>query len=214
MAYVQGVQVRELRLHDGGNHRQTGDDMTEPKDPSQTAPRQHPVFELDRLLRDDPQSARKLMAKVSSDVKRALGLKGPAKVRKQAKPPAPLQTKSRTDLVSTPSLVGGGAQKSKNETATVSFGVQPEKVGRSFTVDEVVFQIPRNQLLMRQPAGTSKSTVCPLCGVSIPSGQILDHKRVRHGERINASSPQMPHSPNRWVKVYGGGLPGLGKRSR
>ena len=55
---------------------------------------------------------------------------------------------------------------------------------------------------------------CPLCGEAVERGGILQHKADSHGEKPVVSSPPMPHNSNRWVSIYCGGLPSLGKRSK
>jgi hypothetical protein len=55
---------------------------------------------------------------------------------------------------------------------------------------------------------------CPLCGIPVQPGEMLDHKHLVHGESKITPSPALPHNENQWVSVAQGGLPSLGKRSR
>lgn len=59
-----------------------------------------------------------------------------------------------------------------------------------------------------------EALVCPLCGLVLPKGSVLEHKAVVHGEKKFSASPVRRRSPNAWVSVVGGGLPSLGKRRR
>jgi len=60
----------------------------------------------------------------------------------------------------------------------------------------------------------SRKLVCALCGLALPRGTLLEHKEKVHAEKPVVRSPELPHDPNRWVPIVGGGLPSLGKRSR
>ena len=62
----------------------------------------------------------------------------------------------------------------------------------------------------REPPGGSYSC-CILCGQRIRSGELLAHKIAVHGEA--PTKPQKRRtSPNTWVSIVQGGLPGLGKK--
>lgn len=61
---------------------------------------------------------------------------------------------------------------------------------------------------------TGRTNVCPLCGTSVPYGEMLAHKAKMHGEKMYTASPPGKHSSSQWVQVVQGGLPGLGKNHR
>lgn len=60
----------------------------------------------------------------------------------------------------------------------------------------------------------SGSVKCVLCGKSIESGKMLAHKQQVHGEKPYSSSTVGRSPSSQWVRVFQGGLPGLGKRHR
>lgn len=55
---------------------------------------------------------------------------------------------------------------------------------------------------------------CILCGELIEPrrGAMAEHKNKAHGETLYKSSPIGKAKVNSWVKIYQGGLPGLGKK--
>lgn len=77
---------------------------------------------------------------------------------------------------------------------------------RTFTVNTPITYAPRGRRLI--------TNRCALCGQSIPLGQMLKHKEDRHGEYPATPSAVKLRRQTTWVRVYQGGLPSLGKRSR
>lgn len=68
------------------------------------------------------------------------------------------------------------------------------------------------RILSNKPRGNGRSTICPLCGKSIPSGNILMHKHDEHGESMySASTTGASRRTGLWVAMFQGGAPGLGK---
>jgi hypothetical protein len=60
----------------------------------------------------------------------------------------------------------------------------------------------------------SRVTKCILCGQSVESGKMLAHKHDVHGEKIYSCSTVGRSPKSQWVRIFQGGLPGLGKRKR
>jgi hypothetical protein len=60
----------------------------------------------------------------------------------------------------------------------------------------------------------SATTLCQLCGETVPSGDILAHMASKHGQSLALPSGPVGREGNTWVKVMQGGLPSLGKASK
>lgn len=73
-------------------------------------------------------------------------------------------------------------------------------------------KIPTPKEIIKDPRFESAPVKCILCGQSIKSGQMLAHKQSVHGEKPYSSSTVGRSPSNQWVRVFQGGLPGLGKR--
>lgn len=76
-----------------------------------------------------------------------------------------------------------------------------------------IAQIRQKKAASPEPQKHGRGTVCIKCGVRIKAGGMLEHKEQVHGE-FASPAIKMPHNPNRWIRVYSGGLPSLGKKSR
>ena len=63
-------------------------------------------------------------------------------------------------------------------------------------------------------AGSRSGLLCPLCGLTVQYGKMLEHKKTEHGEAVVKRKPVTENPKAVWVKVYQGGLPSLGKRSK
>lgn len=59
-----------------------------------------------------------------------------------------------------------------------------------------------------------KGLLCPLCGLTVQYGKMLEHKKTEHNEAVVKRKPVNEQPKSVWVKVYQGGLPSLGKRSK
>ena len=58
----------------------------------------------------------------------------------------------------------------------------------------------------------AKTLYCALCGLTIPSGELLKHKEVAHGEKVVPRHGESERQKSLWIKLVQGGLPSLGKR--
>jgi hypothetical protein len=58
----------------------------------------------------------------------------------------------------------------------------------------------------------AKTLHCALCGLKIPSGGLLKHKEIAHGEKVVPRHAQTECQKSLWIKLVQGGLPSLGKR--
>jgi hypothetical protein len=59
-----------------------------------------------------------------------------------------------------------------------------------------------------------KLLVCVLCAAELERGDLLRHKLIAHGEQMVVPSPATWRNDSKWVSIFQGGLPSLGKRSR
>lgn len=68
------------------------------------------------------------------------------------------------------------------------------------------------KLFATRPRSNGESTICPLCGKRIESGNMLMHKHDEHGESMySTSAPGASRRAGLWVAMFQGGAPGLGK---
>lgn len=58
----------------------------------------------------------------------------------------------------------------------------------------------------------AKTLYCALCGLKVPSGGLLKHKELAHGEKVVPRHAQTQRQKSLWIKFVQGGLPSLGKR--
>lgn len=78
----------------------------------------------------------------------------------------------------------------------------------------------KEKLRVRKPGAYQKAPEdrkplnCPICGIQLAKGTVLDHKASVHGEQKVTPSPVQPHNEDAWVSVVQGGLPSLGRRSK
>ena len=114
------------------------------------------------------------------------------------------------------------APKSKSKTSPPSIPKSQSKSSPKQAMLRLISRLealresirPKPKLLAKGSRRASPKLTCALCGQTVSKGQMLEHKHEVHGERKVVPSPVQQHSPNRWVRVFQGGLPGLGKRNR
>jgi hypothetical protein len=115
--------------------------------------------------------------------------------------------KKRLIPIDSPSLLAIASQAAEQRKAEAEAKVR-KKVER---------RIERAQSRVQGTGRSGKASTpasCPLCGVKVQPGEMLEHKHQVHGESRITPSPTLPHNENQWVSVAQGGLPSLGKRSR
>lgn len=180
-------------------------------------PPRHPIFELDRLFIEDPAAARAFLAKAAksrSKPKKSKGTENKCTTQKIIEPNNKKSIKNKTKKHHKNKTSASGSEEKKYSDTSKNKAQQNNQTQNNH--DQKIFPTNVNSKETSYAHNSKKyhGISCPLCGQLIKKGRLLRHKQEFHGEKSGFDSIKMPHNPNQWVKVYSGGLPSLGKKSR
>lgn len=84
-----------------------------------------------------------------------------------------------------------------NRTTTHIEPLVPNRAPKTQKVNQGTFVKP-----VKNPGA---GICCVLCGVRVPAGEMLAHKRKVHGDTGTDPNTVLPHNENLWVRIYEGG---------